>query len=204
MPTIITSDYFKDKLFIPNSVVVPDIQKAPNQSPTNVDKLDRSIEKYERLLLVNALGIEQYNELMAHIGDSSGKWYDLINGATYDNKVYNGISDIIGYFVYVNFLKYEAVQFNTTGLERSNAANSTSVYPADRLIDYWNEFVTMYQSGLELCGCSGFNWRFPIFWYDLYSSSSNFVSLYQFMQDKADDYDSEYFRFYEIQNTLGI
>jgi hypothetical protein len=203
MPTIIDSSYFIDKLFIPNSVAVPDLQTPPNQSPTNVSKLDRSIIKYEKELLVNALGDEQYMELILHKDDVSGKWFELINGTSYDGKVYNGLKEIIGYYVYVCFLKYEAVQFNTTGLERSNAANSTSVYPTDRLIDYWNDFVVMYQSGMELCGC-GSRWMFPLSWSDLYTSSSNFVSLYQFIRDNPDDYDVQYFRWYEIQNTLGV
>lgn len=204
MPTIIDKSYFSGKLFIPNSVNVPDLQTPPNASPNNMNKLDASIEKYERLLLVNALGANQYAELIDHIGDTTGKWYDLINGKVYDNKTYNGLKDIIGYYVYVNFLKYDAVQYNTTGLERSDSTNSTSVHQNDRLIDYWNEFVTMYQAGLEICGCSGFLWRFPFYWYDMYSSSSNFVSLWQFLKDNPDDYDIESFRFYEIQNTWGI
>jgi hypothetical protein len=203
MPTIVTSSYFKGKLYIPNSVVVPDLQTPPNASPNNVNKLDSSIEKYERLLLVNALGSTQYNELIRHIGDASGKWYNLINGVTYDDKVFNGLKEIIAYFVYVNFLKYEPVQFNTTGLERSNAANSTSVYNTDRLIDYWNEFVTMYQAGLDICGCGSF-FRFPFYWYDEYSSSSNFVSLYQYLKDHPEDFDLQWFRYYEIQNVLGV
>ena len=204
MPTIISASYFKDKLFIPNSVVVPDIQSPSNGAPTNISKLDGFIEKYERLLLVNALGSTQYTELMSHLEDTTGKWYDLINGKTYDNKVYNGLKDIIGYYVYVCFLKYDHSQYNTTGIERSNAANSLSQTNTDRLIDFWNEFVVMYQSGYEPCGCSGSVWRFPFFWYDMYGSESNLVSLYQFLSDNNSDYTIEWFRFYEIQNTLGV
>lgn len=195
MPTIIDKSYFTGKLFIPNVVDVPDIQAGySSEAPTNQDKLTLSIQKYERLLLVNALGITQYNELIADVEATSGKWYDMINGKTYDNKRFEGLKDIIAYFVYVNFLKYEAVQFNTTGLQRADAENATSVSPVNRMVDYWNEFVNMYQSHEE-CGC---------WWWLNYDTNYTFVSLYEFIKDFPDNYDCGYFNFYRIQNSLGI
>lgn len=201
MPTIITTDYFKVKLFIPNAVSVPDIQSPyGDDAPGNSDKLSLFIEQYERLLLVNALGVTQYNELLAHLDDTEGIWYDLINGKEYDNKAFNGLKDIIAYFVYVHFLKYESVQFSTTGLERSNAKNSTSVDPTSRLVEYWNEFVEMYQ--YEECFC----WCFPFYPFGTSTdtSASNFVSLYKFLKDHSEDYSTTYFKFYQLANVLGI
>ena len=196
MPTIVNSSDFKDELFIPNASIVPDIQTG---GPSNQDKLSMFIEKYERLLLVNALGIEQYDLLMTNSGQLTGKWRDLIDGKTYDGKRYDGIKNIIVYYVYVNFLKYEEVQFNTTGLERSNAANSTSVQPVYRKVDMWNMFVEMYQ--LYQCGCLT-SFIFWDFFYGEYKTS--FVSLYQFLKDNPEDYSADYFKFYRVQNILGI
>lgn len=203
MPTIITSSYFNGKLFVPNAIAVPDIQTSyGDDAPGNTNKLDLFIEKFERLLLVNALGNAQYQELILHMNDVTGKWHDLINGKGYDDKVFNGIKDIIAYFVYVHFLKYESVQFNTTGLERANAANSLSVDPTSRLVDYWNEFVQMYQH--QDCFC----WCFPFFPFGFNgdSTTSNFVSLYQYLLDheESEVFDVSLFKFYMRANILGI
>jgi len=192
---IIDKSYFTGKLFIPNVQAVPDIHGGTQ--PNNQDKLTAAIVKYERLLLINALGAEQYDLLVAVMGSVTdyvpgNKWYDLVNGKTYDNKRFDGLRDIIGYYVYVNFLKYESVQFNTTGLERAESANSTPVLAEQRVIDYWNEFVSMYQYH-HGCGCI------------LYGSyTPNFVSLYQFLNENQADYSIGNFGFYQIQNILGI
>lgn len=196
MPTIVNSSDFKDELFIPNASIVPDIQVS---TPSNQDKLSRFIEKYERLLLVNALGMDQYNLLMTNIDQESGKWHDLIEGKTYDGKRFDGLKNIIVYYVYVNFLKYEEAQFSTTGLDRSNAMNATSVDPVYRKVDLWNMFVEMYQ--LYECGCLS-SFIFLDFFFGEYKTS--FVSLYQFLQDNSNDYDCSYFKFYRVQNILGI
>lgn len=195
MPTIIDRSIFVGELFIPNTETVPDIQSG---NPSNQDKLTLAIEKYERLLLVNALGITQYNELISDIGAVNGKWYDLINGKTYDNKRFEGLKQIIAYYVYVNFLKYEGAQFTTVGLERSQAKNSVSVIPTDRLVDFWNTFVGMYQYTGD-CTCF---YLYPFVLSGNYNGS--YVSLYQYLSDNSADYSTDYFRIYAIQNVLGI
>jgi len=187
---IIDKSYFTGRLFIPNVQAVPDIHGGTQ--PNNQDKLTAAIVKYERLLLINALGAEQYDLLVDNYETAGNKWYDLVNGKTYDNKRFDGLRDIIGYYVYVNFLKYESVQFNTTGLERAESANSIPVLAEQRVIDYWNEFVSMYQYH-HGCGCIFYG-----------SYAPNFVSLYQFLNENQADYSTGNFGFYQIQNILGI
>lgn len=192
MPTIVSISDFKGELFIPNAVAVPDIHAGTQ--PNNINKLTLAIEKYERLLLVGALGVVQYNELIAGIPDTSGKWYDMINGKEYGDKIFPGLKPIIAYNVYVNFLKYEPVQFDTTGLERPNAKNSTSIDSRGQMAEYWNTFVNMYQ-GLPHCGCF-------FYWGDY--TTGTFVTLEEYLRDFPEDYNTGFFQYYRIQNHMGI
>jgi hypothetical protein len=194
MPTIIDTSIFTGDLFISNSVATPDIHGGTQ--PNNINKLTLAIQKYEKLLLVNALGIVQYNALIAASGDTSGKWYDLINGKEYGDKAFPGIKPIIAYNVYVNFLKHDPVQFNTTGLERSDAKNSTSVDSRGQMADYWNTFVDMYQ-GMPHCGCF-------LYWFTDYDRKRTYVTLEQYLRDFPDDYNFGFFQYYRTQNHLGI
>jgi len=184
MPTIIDKSIFQLELAIPNSQSVPSI----GITPTNQDKLTLAIEKYERLLLVNALGITQYNELKAALTETSGKWYDLINGVSN----FEGIKPIIARYVYVNFLKYDQSVYATTGMERANAQNATNVLHTERLIDFWNTFVYMYQGYNSCCVCppNGVN--------------RNMISLYEYLVSRPDDYSISNFCIYQIQNVLGL
>jgi len=173
MPTIVSKSDFNTELTIPNVQDVPNIYGTDN--PNYNDKLQQYIDKFEKLLLVNALGVEQYDLLIADVA-TSGKWFDL--------KVI--LKPIIVQYVYVNFLKYEHSQYSTTGMQRPNAQNSTNVIQTERLVEYWNTFVNMYQG--NTWGCE-------------WSSEG---SLYAFLADKPDDYSVDWFRFYQIQNVLGI
>jgi hypothetical protein len=192
MPTIATKSDFTGELFIPNTVSVPDIHGGTQ--PNNVDKLTLAIERYEKLLLVNALGVVQYEALMAALEEPSGIWYDMINGKTYGDKVFPGLKPIIAYNVYVNFLKHETVQFTTVGLEQSRAKNSYDIDPRGQLAEFWNTFVNMYQ-GVPHCGCFFF-WGTTV--------TGTFVTLEQYIKDFPDDYNSGFFNYYRIQNHLGI
>jgi len=187
MPIIDKSYFETGKLFIPNTQAVPDIKA---NTATNEDKLTAAIAKYERLLLVNALGVVQYNDLITN--PTAQKWVNLVNGMDYGDKRFDGIKQIIAYYVYVNFLKYDVVQYNTTGLERTDAANSTSINHNERLVDYWNTFVNMYQYH-NSCG---------IIFYGEYNST--FTSLWEFLSSNSEDYSVNFFNLYQIQNVLGL
>lgn len=205
MPTVLTKAYFTDKYFIPNAMEVPDLQAEFNQdAPDNGNKLTAFIERYEKVLLVNALGNVQYQELMANLDATSGKWFDLINGVDYgtdDEKVWSGLKDIIAAYVYVAFLKQDNAQYNTTGIERVKGKNAISVEPTWRLIDYWNEFVQMYQHYECFCPCL----FFPFFLgYGTDYRATNYVSLYKYLRDNPTDFTYNRFRFYEMQNVLGV
>lgn len=202
MPAILTSDYFKSgELFIPNSIAVPDIQ---NGSVTAVDELQSFIDKYEKVLLVDVLGIEQYNTLKENQSETSGIWFDLISGKEYENKVWSGLKPLIASFVYCKYLENDKSYYTTVGIERSKAKNSISVNPTENIVEVWNSFVEMYQGSFNC------DYRFlqPIFYFEGWDlgnfRNKTYASLNEYLKAFPDDYSSEYFQGYEFRNRLGL
>lgn len=204
MPAILTTSYFNTgELFIPSTQNVPDIQ---DNVPSAQAELTLFIEKYEKILLVNALGVVQYNELMAHLSDTSGKWYDFIIGKEYDNKVWTGIKPVIATFVFCKYLLNDKSYYTGVGMERSNAKNSASVNPTLKLTEVWNSFVELYGYDYR---CD-YTFYYPFFYFESWywewnnHKDKTFVSLKQFLDDFPEDYSTEYFKYYEVENRFGL
>lgn len=202
MPTILTSEYFKSgELFIPNSVEVPSIQSGSNNA---ISELNSFIEKYEKILLVDVLGIVQYNLLKTSQTQTSGIWFDLINGKEYDNKVWAGLKPLIASFVFCKYLENDKSYYTTLGIERSRAENSTSVNPTEKLVEIWNSFIEMYQGSFDC------DWRYlqPIFYFEGWDlgnyGNSTYASLVEYLKAFPDSYSTDYFNRYEFKNRFGI
>jgi len=202
MPAILTSDYFKSgELFIPNSVAVPSIN--PN-TPTAVDNLQSFIDKYEKILLVDVLGIEQYNTLIDNQSQTSGIWFDLINGKEYENKVWEGLKPLIASFVFCKYLENDKSYYTGVGMERSKAENSISVNPTEKIVEVWNSFIEMYQGSFNC------DYRFlqPIFYFEGWDlgnyRNKTYASLIDYLKAFPDDYSVEYFVGYQPKNRFGL
>lgn len=208
MPAIIDYTYFQNEpLFIPNTVPVPDIQDG---TVTATEQLDSFIDAYEKLLLVNALGIVQYNELKLNQDELSGKWHDLIEGKEYGDKVWTGLKPIIASFVFCKYAENDKSYYTGVGMERSDSKNSISVNPTEKITEIWNSFIEMYGGSFESCGNYWYfpylyfsGWNFNRWNYDNYAKNS-FVSLRQFLKDFPEDYSSEFFKDYFYKNRFGI
>lgn len=207
MPTVINKDYFKNEpLYIPNA----SDDEAPSNygdNPSSENKVTAAIERYEKLLLVSALGKDQYDLLMANIEATSGIWYDLLNGKTYDGNYWPGLKDpnsLIAYFVYYNYLKNDRMQYTSVGLERSMSKNAIAVNPTEKLTEVWNVFVELYGDRERYC----YNWLTPYFieWnYPFYEEpGKSYVSLHKYLSDFPDDYSLDYFSVYQVKNRLGL
>ena len=202
MPTILTSYYFKSgELFIPNSVAVPSIN--PN-NPNAVDNLQSFIDKYEKTLLVDVLGIDQYNTLRANQSQTSGIWFDLINGKEYENKVWAGLKPLIASFVFCKYLENDKSYYTSVGMERSKAENSISVNPTEKIVEVWNSFIEMYQGSFNC------DYRFlqPIFYFEGWDlgnyRNKTYASLIDYLKAFPDDYSVEYFVGYQPKNRFGL
>ena len=218
MSNLIDASYFKKGiLYIPNNT---DLNVSPVGTPTNETDLDVFINEYERELLLNALGIVLYEELLVAISDinsADAKWVNLINGVTYTNS--NGIKkrwdgllgyqkqSVIAFFVYTEYLRNYNETFATTGIVRNDAKNATSYNATPKYIKAYQKFLEAYQSTNTATPTHYVN-RFGSEGIDWYGSEKTKVSLYQFLVDSNDldptafpDFE---FKFYDEQNSFGI
>ncbi len=216
---IITPTYFvKGELFIPNSTS----GNAGNNTAIQND-LATTITKYERELLINALGVTLYNDLSGQTfinGDIDAgapqKWKDLVDGKTYtkDSKefIWDGLkgfdgNSLIAYYIYCKYLENDEVTYSTTGMANESVTNAEKVSYTSKYVKAWNQFLTQYQrlnSGSPIRLINGFGGV----GLDYYGNVDCRVSLYQFLVDSneadATAYPDFQFRLYEGKNSFGI
>jgi len=215
------SDFQSGKFYIPNARDI-----SANNIATQKGEVEKTIDKYERLLLIQALGVTQYTTLKKLIdnnilGDSDNKkWAKLVNGDTYtaqDGKeyIFDGLKSKEGYvsfvaaYIYCNFLRDDDSTYTTAGTVRDTAKNATSVSATPKYIEAWNEFIAGYQGFgtyentpkiiMNASGDLGL---------DYFSGTQHFRSLWQYMRDmndlEADTYDIDQFTVYKQKNSMGI
>lgn len=193
---IIDASYFtQGELLIPNAVDL-----NANSSVNNiVSTLDSLIIKYERQLLLDALGSVNYNELVLELEklpfkedtepptlETAGqKWIDLVNGATYtyedETYIWDGLKSMIPYYIYCMYLRSDEVEYSTTGMARNAVTN------ADRS-PYILKYVTSWSCFLELNQ----------------GESDVTVSLVTYMGHKKDDFSTPKLKLYPKVNRFGI
>ena len=212
--SIIDATYFeKGYLFIPHN---KDINPSTTETSENTD-LTFFIDKYERELLVNALGVELYDQL-APLTTYTGKWADLVDGETYtvDGKKYkweglkgHNKNSLIANYTYCEWLRNDESTYTTTGIVQNKAKNAMPFSPSPKYIKAWNEFISMYQNDVQDTlprliynrnGNAGLDY--------FGSNESAFRSLCQYITDKNEEDptafpDAPLMR-YKSQNSFGI
>ena len=220
MASIIDNTYFdKGALYIPNN---KDINVSPVGTPTNQTDLDFFIEKYERELLLNALGVTLYYELQAELPTPSiQKWIDLVDGKTYtDNrgnvKRWDGLKghskqSVISFYVFCNFLRNDNETYATVGTVKNTAKNATIVDATPNYIKARDSFIDQYQGNQNSMYPTVITNRSGAIGYDWYGGNNVQVSLHQYLTDSNElditsfpDF-TNYFRFYDgMKNSFGI
>lgn len=222
---LIDNTYFQQgELYIPNSRDM----NASVTGGTNVAKIQVFIDRYERDLLINALGVVLYNQLktildadtLNDVGNE--KWEKLVNGEDYtlDGKTYRfdgllGFSQqsFVASYVYCRYLKDNDATYTTVGTVRDTAKNATSVSAAPKYVGVWNSFIEKYQGNhgnqaflddpviiRNTVGEIGLDW--------FAGEEGIFRSMYQYMTDKNEVDETNFpdfqFTFYHDKNSLGI
>lgn len=218
MATITDNTYFANgSLYIPNN---KDVSVQPVGSPTNQTELDFFIEKYERELLINALGVTLYDELQAQLPTPSlQKWIDLVDGKNYTNvsgnvKRWNGLKgyskqSVIAFYVYCEFLRNDNETYSTVGTVKNNAKNAENFDATPKYIKSWNQFIEWYQGNLNSTYPTIVTNRSGSIGLDYYGSEKPEVSLYQYLIDSNELDETAFpdfeFRFYDsMKNSFGI
>lgn len=219
---IIDKSYFQGKLQIPNvqENFVPLGDRGGNQA-----NLDEYILKYEKLVMLNALGYvawKSFNDSFDVDGTvlpgAEQRWKDLIEGKEYTNKAgdlvkWEGLRYTLGTFkysliadyVFSVFLHDTSRTFAGNGMVKEKANTAETVSSIPRIAEAYNDFVVKYQGDSEgqypavsiKPGLISVDYSGRMF-------SSLEVSMYQFLAENEDDYTDVVFRFYELTNSFGI
>ena len=216
MSTIIDNTYFnKGWLFIPNN---KDINAKPIGSPTVQSELDFFIEEYERELLLNALGVNLYNELQSELPTpSTQKWIDLIDGKDYaingKTKRWNGLKGVnmqslIAFFVYCQYLRNDNSTYLTTGISQTTARNAERSDPNVKYVKSWNKFLDQYQGGLNSSYPTVIVNNRGMVGLDYYGNQNVESSLFEYLTEQNELDNTSFpdfeFKIYETYNTMGI
>lgn len=171
-----------------------------------------------RLLLQMSLGNVLFSQLDSQVtngildNDADQKWKDLVNGCTYDGKVWRGLNytegsfkvSLLAYFTFWNWLN----DSNSNNYQ-TQVKNADNINPTSTMVNIWNRFLEMYQ-GLNnvVCRQSHSNIRLiSLNDYDICynENKSNYVNLLQFLQDNATDYpDAQLYTFDNISNSNSL
>lgn len=200
MPNINDTTFFKNDLFIPlatNNIATV----ASQQTPNNNTALTAMITQVEKEILININGLTFYNDLQTALADlpsSDQKWQDLVNGVEYDGKYWEGLNNsnnLLAYAIYYHFNSRNVDFYTSVGMAKPNSENALQVNHTQKLVSMWQTFIDKYQKG----HC----FYYPYHYY--YYVDTN-VSLWQYLNDKAVDYDFQQsrFRLYQTINSLGL
>ena len=215
---IIDNSYFLNKsVYIPNAVANPSIQgNTPNPST----QLSLMIDLREYELLVSFLGDAQATELQNQFellpnatvwtwkASALPKWKDLVDGVgdwkglryTYGSTKIS----LIAYYVYFHYLGDDFSQYTTTGVQVPQAENSIRQQPNNLQVKAWNKFVEMYGNQRF-----GKNYSFSNVWNGLamqwgVNTNGNQKTLYEFMTENAETYDTSFFIPKSVVNIYNL
>ena len=210
---IINAQYFQTKeLYIPNSVAQPSIGSV---LPSATAQLNEEIESIEQSLLLDILGYEQLQELMAQFDEDGEwvefpiqKWVDLVDGADDWKGLRYTIGtkkiSLIAYYVFFYYLGTDFQTYSTTGMQIPRAENSLYNNPSVKQTTVWNKFIRMYigdvRYGLPVLE-NNWNGDFLNFSGKVIG---NEVSLYDYLMKNRDLYDTTYFTVKTHINYMGL
>lgn len=190
--------YQREPFKIPNSL------PAPNGADLT-ESIQEAIDRCEREVLIDGLGIELYSEVEAAMepgADIPPFVRALIHGDTYETDGrkarWEGLHDMLAYYVYYRYLNQSLDMFTTFGVEKPDAEGSKAVTAIPRSTHAYREFFRRYQGQDERPTIIRSPFGIGV---DYYRSHSTNRSLYQFLCDHDRD---EYFVFKDNINSLGI
>lgn len=182
---LIDNSYFTGKYEIAN------ILESNNGTS---ELLEQFIDIEVRMFLEALLGLELFTDFDSYVTDgvlditAPQKWQDLVYGVVYDSKKWQGL--LYSYSIYkksllTNYIwcKYYTDKNRIDGNGNSNvidSKNATIGNTANQYYPIWNEFVSLVNSYID----------------------NDYVSLNQFLSDKATDYPTANFLYVNFENRF--
>lgn len=221
--------YQKLEGFIPNA---EDITPQPVGSPMVDNVVLDFLNKYDRELTLNALGVTLHDALTLALDDLPGadqKWKDLVTGRNYtiDGIVYrwDGLrgylkASLVSFYVYSKYLRSDEITYTMTGMLRNESDKALLAIYRNKDVIAWTMFLQQYQGDLYYQYRNYYNYHYHsskrYLTYDesvaLYNShvfeKSVQASLFQYLND-ANTLDPTafpdfQFKLYPPRNRFGI
>lgn len=210
MPQIVDKSYFNKQniLYIPLASEVP-LPSAVTSTPNDGTYIDNLCVEIEKTILVNALGLETYNELQLALADIDNPLYasykKLVEGDEYDGKVWVGLKhdlSLIAQAVWIEYVMQKNTNLSAVGNSQVNLEKGNLVTPMYKIANASATFIKQYQGQIldEPIIIGNF-----VDWQGCNDSVE--VSLYRYLCDKKTDFinvDLNKFKFYEQINSFGI
>lgn len=142
MPNIITASYFTDKaeLLIPGAI-------SANAGEGINKKLQSLIDKYERKILLEILGMDQYNILQGELEKlpfnptaveaADDAHQRLVNG--YDD--WHGLKPLLGNYIYCFWMRSDEIKVGTVGSGKGQKEGYTIADRSSEYAERWNDFI---------------------------------------------------------------
>lgn len=208
---IIDKSYFnkQNSLYIPLATEAP-MPSAVTSTPNNGVYIDNLCNEVEKLILLNALGLEAYKELKLaiendYIGLNDVKYEKLVKGDEYDGKVWIGLNhdlSLLAQAVWIEYVTQKTTNLSAVGNAQVNVEKGNLVTPMYKIANASASFIKQYQGGALIDPIVIGNFT------DWYSCDNEVeVSLYRYLYDKQADFtnvDMSKFRLYEQLNSFGI
>lgn len=142
MPNIITATYFTDKaeLLIPNAI-------SGNAGEGLNKKLQSIIDKYERMILLEILGSDQYNVLQGELNklpfnsqavtSATIEHQRLVNGY----EEWQGLKPLLGNYIYCFWMRSDEIKVGTVGSGKGQKQGYTIADRSSEYAERWNDFI---------------------------------------------------------------
>ena len=209
MPQIIDVTYFQkaNELNIPLSVEMV-VANPSLQTPNTQQELTLLCQKVEKSILLNALGLTTYNELQLALADINNPLYasykKLVQGEEYDNKIWIGLDNdysLIAWRILEQYLFKSNEQLTALGTVNVQPEKAQLKSPKYKIASANANFINGYQKGYLEFPIISFDGVF-VDWFGF--DNDTYVSLYQYLNDKNEDFSIEYFKSYDTQNSFGL
>lgn len=228
--SVVDNTYFqREPLYIPETSSINVAE--PGDAAVLENNVERFINIHEPELLIQALGITEYNAILDALtktpfdpGAGSAadqKYIDLITGHTYTKDGieyrFEGLrgrekNSFVAHYIYCMYLKNDQTKYTSIGTILPKAKNALPATRTSRFIKSWQEFMYMYQSAdTDAPVIRETAWG--IQWLDYHGSRNRLRSLYQYIVDMnnlagfTDRYDGVEFgvvTMEESYNSFGI
>lgn len=201
---IIDDTYFQSPKYL-----IPNLEESDSKSFTDLERL---IDEMCRLFLQSILTVAEYADFNTYLEDglfpedTTGipqKWIDLVNG----KDDWKGLIQINGTaktsllvdLVYHEWLVQNVSYITSFGDTKANPKGAENVNPTQRVVNTWNDFVTVYQGEIKT----------DFFYFNNFSYSNNESLIYKksliyFLENNKESYTKTDLQYYSIKNQLGI